>query len=238
MDRYFKFSDFTNIKKYCQLQERFCLMDERGVYEKITEPLENKTITFLKIDFEGEDYKELKLNEDYLPLGISEMSQFYLRRFLNIIKNKVLLNEQKSELAKTYMSNIVKAHEIISKAEYLNSDIKEALKVQLDNLEIELIEYLENPYPEIKTKIQFNWSRTDIIYFFHLLKENNQIEEIRDAHLGRIIDSIVECRSGDDYLSIEGSRKHLNDFRNTSGRSETHAIERLKSRLSGDFFNV
>jgi len=240
MDRFLKFSDFTTKKKYCQLQERFCLNDERGSYEKILEPFDNRTITILKIDFEGtEDYKSIRFIEDYLMEYIPKMSQNYFRRFINTINSKALiLKEQRSELANIYINNSSKTLKTLCEIDFIKDNIILLLIDQLELLEVDLNDYLKDPYPEIQTKIKFNWSRVEIIYFFHLLRENNYIEDIRDAHLGRIIDRVVEYYKGEEYLPINNSRKHLNDFKLTSGRSESKANENLKEYFSEDFFNI
>ena len=101
--------------------------------------------------------------------------------------------------------------------------------------------YLENPYSLIKNKLEFNWSNTDVVFFFHLLRENKVINHITDADLGRIIDSF--CKGSvdnkpDTYLDTKYSSKLINNFKNGS-RSDIEPLKRLKEIFSkNDFFNL
>ena len=105
-------------------------------------------------------------------------------------------------------------------------------------LEDRIQSVIQNPYPEIKEKISFNWPSSDIEYFFHLLRANKQIDNINDADLGRIIDNFFEYRGVDEkYHSINSSRKHLSAY-NKNSRAVNKPNARLVKIFSPDFFNI
>lgn len=236
-----KFKDFTTLESYCKLQEHFVFMDYRnGFYEKIKEPFNDKTIIYNDATFDGdENFQEVAFIDGFLKPNISVMHRFNYSYFIKEINDKSLLTEElRSGLANKYIQKIRVTTSALYKSEYLNPDIILELEKQLKLIEEKIEEFLVNPYPEIKRKIQFKWSRTDVIYFFHLLRENKEINEISNADLGKIIDFVCECSKGEDFFDINGSSKHLSDFKTTSGRSETKAIERLSAIFNEDFFNV
>lgn len=236
-----KFSNFTSEKSYCRLQEMFLSMDYRnGFYEELNEPFVDRTITINDVSFEDEEnYQEVSFIQGFMIPNITIMHKLYFRSFIKEIdKESLLLEEQKSGLAKKYIQKIRLANADLYKSEYLHPEIIIALSEQLELLEERIESFLENPYPLVKRKIQFKWNRTDVIYFFHLLRENKEINEISNADLGRIIDIVCEGSNNDAFVAIKGSSKHLSDFKTTSGRSETKAIERLRRVFNSDFFNV
>ncbi|PKG52919.1 hypothetical protein [Olleya sp. 1-3] len=237
----FKFTDFTSKKSYCRLQEFFASADYRnGFYEKLNEPFADRTIIINDVNFEGEEnYREVSFIEGFIKPNIDIMHKFYFRSFIGEINSKLLLlKEQKSGLAKKNIQNIRVTNELLNKSEYLHPEVINVLSRQLELLEKKIEGFLLNPYPHVKTKIQFNWNRTDVIYFFHLLRENKQIEDISNADLGRVIDHMCEWSKVDMALAIKDSKKHLSDFKTTSGRSETPALKRLSVVFNDDFFNV
>ena len=236
-----KFSNFTSEKSYCRLQEMFLSMDYRnGFYEELNEPFVDRTITINDVSFQDEEnYQEVSFIQGFMIPNITIMHKLYFRSFIKEIdKESLLLEEQKSGLAKKYIQKIRLANADLYKSEYLHPEIIIALSEQLELLEERIESFLENPYPLVKRKIQFKWNRTDVIYFFHLLRENKEINEISNADLGRIIDIVCEGSNNDAFVAIKGSSKHLSDFKTTSGRSETKAIERLRRVFNSDFFNV
>lgn len=130
--------------------------------------------------------------------------------------------------------------EIYTNANYLNENIKELLINETLKL-IDLCEtYYTNPYPGVKRKLPLKWTRTEIEYFFHLLKENNQLGEISQADLGRFIDNTIECqenKTSDIFKPIENSKNHLSAFKKTS-RPEEPSNKTLRELFNDDFFNV
>lgn len=236
-----KFKDFTSKENYCKLQESFQFMDYRSYhFEKINEPLNDITIILNNVNFEGEEeFEEKSFIDDFIKSNIDGMFLYVKDKFLNEIYSKSLLTKElRAGLAEKFLSNKTKALSLILNAEYLTKELISSLEEQLDLIEQFISEYLADPYPEVKRKIQFKWNRTDVIYFFHLLRENKEISEISNANLGRIIDIVCECFNNDAFVAIKGSSKHLSDFKTTSGRSETKAIERLRGVFNSDFFNV
>ncbi|MEF3077850.1 hypothetical protein [Winogradskyella poriferorum] len=243
MDTNFGFSSFMDLDSYCKLQTKFLLNDYSQWHDNVKEPFKDKVIIYKSFEIEDgkEDYIKKEFIKDFIKPGINNLSNRHYRNFINRIISKNLLTKELQEgLAKLYLDNINKANETFKKSKFLSPGIIVLLLKQLRLLQDQIEGFLDNPYPNIKTKIEFNWSRTDLIYFFHLLRVNKQIEFISDGDLGRIIDSIAQCKNKEgDSIDISNSRKHLNAFKNVEGRPENLANGRLKNIfLNDDFYNV
>ena len=170
------------------------------------------------------------------------MSKLAFEDFKERIKLKALYTPELLDgYAKDFSNRLNRTKITIENSDYLKDEIKRIVLDQLEHLE-DLIEvYKKNPYPDVKHKIQFNWSRTDVIYFFHLLRKNNVIADIGDADLGRLIDNAAEYyhQGNNQYQEISASKKHLNAFLNTEGRPEDPANKRLRNIFQNDdFYNV
>ena len=234
-----KYTDFSSKEAYLKLQEYFGGFDDRRNYSQINEPLDNFEIllkTRDEFDFE-DNYINKEFQKDFLEPGIALMRDRYFEDFKRaMVIKSIFTKEQRSEFLKLYRTKIITYKNAILKNKHLPGQITTLLLTSLDELEELLIEYADNPFPEIKTKIQFNWSRTEIEYFFYLLRARKQINWIEDADLGRIIDGIIEYKDGDEYKSIKLSRKHLNDFKNEALRPVAQVNDKLRD-VFRDFFH-
>jgi hypothetical protein len=237
---YIKFEHFTKIEKYCHLQSHFAAQDFfHPIYEKREEPQKDFTIFDSHYsDFQIEKITELSFIDDYVIPGIDKIYMRYFEDFRRGVVEKSLFTEELlNGFSKHYYNNINEATQLIKKANYLSSKIKATLLLNLGSLNDLIDEFIENPNNHIDSKIKFNWSRTDIIYFFHLLRLNKSIEPIGNADLGRIIDTCFEYYSKEKktYLNINLSRKHLSDFKRTQ-RSEIETNNNLRELLQHDDF--
>ena len=237
-----RFHHFATVESYCKLQEIFGAYDEKRRYEAIKEPFEDFEITYYERDefCDYEDYKELSFIRDFILPNIESLKKRYFENYKSATYSKNLFtNELLEGYSKFYLNKLIETKNLIFKADYISVLYRDVVLTQIEELETLINEFVKNPYPEIKEKIQFNWNRTDIEYFFHLLRENGETSWIEDADLGRIIDSTIEFKSDNEYLPINDSRKHLNEFKNTAARSTNKSNERLKNIfMNEDFYNL
>jgi len=243
MNTNFSFSDFMDEKSYCKLQFRFLLYDEKQWHDKVEVPYTNKIITYKSIDFISgeEDYVDKDFVTDYLLPGIANLSKIYFARFINRINtNSLFSSELQNGLAEVYLNKINVVSKNIKNSKFLSIGVQVLLVKQLNILQKKIEAFLKAPYPNLNNKLQFNWNRTDVTYFFYLLRANKQIKHITDGDLGRIIDSVCECKNSDnEYVEIVNSRKHLNAFENAEGRSASFSEKRLKSIFNNDdYYNI
>lgn len=243
MDINISFSDFMDVKSYCKLQSQFLFYDYSQWHDEVKEPFSDNKIIYRHHDImaDEEDYQEKYFIKDYLKPGIDKLSKLHFSRFKNkISKNNLFSDELQNGLAKVYINKINKTKSVIKEAKYLSIGIKVLLNRELKKLEYKIETFLKDPYPNISNKLKFNWIRTDVIYFFHLLRINKQIKMITDGDLGRIIDTVIECKNSDnEYTEIFNSRKHLTAFKNLEGRGANFANDRLKNIFKNeDFYNI
>ncbi len=248
-----KFKDFTSVDAYCQLQRYFLGRDYRGFYlergdsgmaevMKIEQPLDNPEIVSYSRDDDHSDlYVAEKFQEDFLFPNIDGMSGVASKALLKEMNEKgIITEEQVQRFASNYLNELTHSREKTREAEYLDTKVKQMLLDEYDKLEDVVRNFLKNPFPNVKQKLQFKWRRTDVIYFFHLLRKNRIIEYMSDADLGRILDNVMEYynEAEEKYEGITNSRKHLNAYLNTEGRPEDPALNRIKSIFqSEDFYN-
>lgn len=252
-----KFKDFNSKKSFIELQRYFLGLDyKQEFFEeveiddykelrviKFNEPLKNPSIINYSKNYEGEEkYEEIKFEENFLLPKIENMAILAIERFeKNIITKGLYSGELLQGYALDYQNKINKIRDEIEPNNYLSENVRSILLGELDKLEDAISKYVKNPLPDVKEKIPMNWSRTDIIYFFHLLRRNGVIDNIREADLGRVLDNGFSYYDNKEkkYCDIKNSKKHLNAFWKEGGRPENAANERLKKLFQNeDFFNV
>jgi|TARA_R110000751_G_scaffold64447_2_gene132455 hypothetical protein len=238
-----KFSSFTSDKNYCELQAYFQCLDTKENPEEpaeVLQPVRNLRITYKKRDdiTEEDQYLKLSFDQDYCYEGLKGISDFYIKDFLRYKEDKGIFDEgDVSALVESRLSKIRDWKNRITRADYIEHPIKKLLRDEIDIFDFYLCQYLDNPNPNIKYRIQFNWIRTDVIYFFYLLRINGAIAEITDGDLGRILDSVMDYSDNDNFKTLRGSRKLLNDYRNEGGKPENPANNRLQEVFDDEFFN-
>ena len=163
----------------------------------------------------------------------------YFNNFKKEIDEKGLFT---SDLLKGYVNNYVekisKTRKQVLETNYLGVTIQATLLKRLDSLNDLVEEYIETPYPNIQSKIKFNWKRVEVIYFFHLLRLNKSIEPIGDADIGRIVNNYFEYYDDieEEHKPIKSSRKLFNDFRMTTSKSGQKSNNNLRKRFKNDDF--
>lgn len=236
-----RFHHFTSAESYCKLQEIFGSFDYKHNYDSIEKPLKDFEITYYAIDeFTQKDtYDTLSFRKDFLLPGIGKLKNHYFENFKKSTYDKGVFSQELLDgFSKYHRQNLLEIRNEIMCMELIDMKIRATVAVQIDRL-IDLIDdFISNPYSHIKDRIQFNWNRTDVQYFFYLLRENKVVSWIEDADLGRIIDAICQYHDGNEYLGITNSRKHLNDYKNSTSKPVQKATERLQDVFKADFFNV
>lgn len=243
------FGDFDSEASYVRLQNTFLTKDIDYNPERFEELFLPKKRLKINIHRSVLNYlrtgkvetRTIEFEEDFLKYAIPIMADYYFEREMEAAKKA---NINTPEDLKYWFMPIIEGLnqylEIYTNANYLNENIKELLINETLKL-IDLCEtYYTNPYPGVKRKLPLKWTRTEIEYFFHLLKENNQLGEISQADLGRFIDNTIECqedKSSDIFKPIKDSKNHLSDFKKTS-RSEEPSNKALRKLFNDDFFNV
>lgn len=237
---FIRFEHFTSKKSYCHLQSHFAAHDmSYPVFEKRKEPFTDFKIIDYEIDeFENQIKKEVYFINDYVIPGLKEIHHRYFLNFRRSVHDKSLYTSELLEAyAKRYFDKINQVEKEIYKVDFINVVIKRIVIQKLGELNDLIEDFVKNPYKHIDERIKFNWSRTDIIYFFHLLKLNETIAPIANSDLGRIIDACFEYydKKEQSYKPIHSSRKHLSDF-NRISRSDIDSNQRLKKLLQHDDF--
>lgn len=231
----FNFQNFVSKKNYCELLYKFLSKDFKNRFAKpISEPVGSASILIYTIDeFSGEEsYEERDLRTHFLIPGINQLRSYHFKKFFQTIHTKGLyMQEQKEGLAKTYFDRINKTVSTYNDAGYLDEEIKKLLIDQLERLRDDIERFISNPYPNITTKLQFNWNRADVLVFFDLLRTSKQIVWIEDSDLGRIIEYVCEYKNSEDYVEIKNARKHLGEYKNGT-RSQEDNLRRIKEIFS------
>lgn len=240
------FNDFITPENYLCLQNTF-LEEGKGNFQEIYEIVKAEDLK-IKYDLNtaqgflnGEPSEEFTLNFlDYLSEEVPKIAK---RTYEEIIKNAEAKNRYSPEEINHFVKPIIESiNDILgylNKSNYLSTKIKKLVIDELHKL-LDLCEsYSENPYPGIKSKVPIKWNKTQVAYFFHLLKENNQLGDISDADLGRVIDnafSYLKEGTQSEFLPIKNSKKLLSDFKVTSGRPEEPSNNTLEQIFQGNFF--
>ncbi|MGO3812668.1 hypothetical protein [Mesonia sp.] len=238
---YIQFHHFFTKESYCKLQDYFLAYDETSKSEKLKEPLDNPKITYKIVDqfSDNESYEELKFYEDFVYKETMKLADKQFLKFKKEINNNGIFETKTlSDFTKIYISKKRKYSEDISLADYLPAKFIARLQIELDKLEEFIEEYLENPSPNFKEKISFNWSSSEVLLFFHLLRKNKIIDWIEDNDLGRILEFSCNYSKDDKYTSVKGSRKILGGFRR-GDRIPDKPLNKIKGDLQKeDFFNL
>lgn len=243
-----RFHHFSSKESYCELQKnfaRYCYRDKYK-FDEFKEPVESlKIIEYVQDEFTGkEEYLKRDFEVDFLFKGVVLLSDYYFKVFRETIEKKAIYAE---EALRGYtinrLSKIREWRDKIFAMNIYSLEIKTSVIKQTYILEELIGEYLKNPFPQYSEKIKFNWNRSDVIVFFHLLRSNKAIEQISDADLGKIIDAIFEYKKDDGYSPITTSRKHLSEYNrsieSSSGRSIETPLKRIQKIFTDeDFYSI
>ncbi|GGZ56457.1 hypothetical protein [Mesonia mobilis] len=235
---YIEFYHFFSKEAFCKLQKYFFAYDETSFTQKLEEPLDNPKIVYKSVDpFSGEEnYEELRFEEDFVYKEITKLADKQFLKFKAEINNKGIYETKTlSDFAKAYISKKREYSTEIGLAEYLPVKLIASLQLQLEKLEEYIEQYIENPDPNFKQKISFNWSSSEVLLFFHLLRKNKIIDWIEDRDLGRILEYSCNYLTDKEYSPIRNARKILGGFRRGE-RIPDKPLEKIKDDLSNENF--
>lgn len=245
---FFRINDFTSKKKFEKLKNTFVTQDIDFYSPNVKKNFDktNPIITILEIiEIDDEISDTIVIQQEFLK-------DFLLSGIINIVENEmadfyrycyekgVVTKQAKKELLSLNQSfkNELKA---IAEAEYLNEEVKSALKFSIDKLINEYKKNIDSDYRKIPKRLKFNWKKNKIEALFFLLWENNYINASKPADIGNVLDFCFEYLEEEDekkgkYIEINNSRKELSDF--TRAKGDKTPIKELQEIFSkADFYN-
>lgn len=232
--------DFTKKTDYLRYMEKFAMQDIRHYAPiDIKKYLKYREIIVCNKSYGDIDSYEIYLyNEDYFLPSIKRMFQDWKRKYFRKVK-KLYTQEDKVGFSKNVKNHFREAQEAINKANYLYRSEKAILKKFIRDFEDVITEYLDDPLPELKSKIEFNWNKHTLVYFFDLLRRNGVISKMKDSDLGRVIDDRFLFKEEDEYKIPKDSRKLLYALGDKGTKSSERSYEKLQELFSNpDFYNV
>jgi hypothetical protein len=235
---YIQFYHFFTKKSFCQLQKYFLSFDDSSHIEELKEPLDNPEIIYKTVDpFSGtEDYKKLKFIKDFVYKELFKLADKQFLKFQQEITSKGIYSDDAlNNFSKKYISKKREYSKKINSAKFLSEEISKKLTLELNKLEKLIEEYLASPSPNFKEKISFNWSSSEVLLFFHLLRKNKIIDWIEDRDLGRILEYSCNYLTDKEYSPIRNARKILGGFRRGE-RIPDKPLEKIKDDLSNENF--
>ncbi|NER10038.1 hypothetical protein SAMN06265375_101431 [Muriicola jejuensis] len=238
-----RFTDFTTQKKYHTLKiyYRCCSDAQPSIHEM--ESLDSKEDFKIKLDdiddngyVVGEVYRTFL--DDFLSMNIPRMAEQHFNEFQRKIDEKQLYNPDAiKDYGKFVINQSLPWSSKIRESLYLNDEIKHQILQQLERYIQDIEHYSKYPFAYAEAKLKFNWNKADVLYFFHLLRENKQIEYRSNSEYGRFIDNMVEYKDGDRYSPITDSRKRLSAFNQKVPTIVTESKNRLLTTFSNpDFY--
>lgn len=240
-NNFFRLRDFLTEKKFRSLKKYFLSYDYYNSYynsyfNKYVKTSKNPKIIIEEeffLDNEEEKVRievELEFLKDFIFPGIESIYLNDLNNFKKLIYKKgIFSKEQKEGFALESINKLEEQRNALKNLHFLSPEIKDSLSIQIDLIKKEIENYIQNPYPHAFKKVEFNWNKTDIIVFFHLLKKNKQLNNSTSADLGKIIDKSFKYKNEKgDFENIKNSRKDLNSY-NNSHKGYKLSIDRLKA---------
>ena len=231
------FEHFSNKTKYLELQNLF-LKDSIKNQEKLWHlPLSEPVDAFMMgifVEIRDEDgtmkiQKRHFLNHVVYP-GIDSLAYHYFENFKAYKHDKGIFGKESVQDYCESEIYLLKVHlQNIDKAIYLDDDIRGRVGTQLERSLQDVRKYVENPYPSSHPKLKFKWSKADVIYFFHMLRENKQIEYLTNVDYSKIIDEFMEFQNLKGFKAIDDSAKRLGDYTQASPKPANESIKRLMS---------
>jgi len=242
---FFRLSNFLIEQDFLKLQNSFLSMDENIIYVvKNTELIDNPNINILEAAYnkkiEGYDniYVKKEFVDDYLKPGIERIHINHLNDFKKEVYDRSLFTKALKEGYYLALQNdFEKYKEVIPNLEYLPNEVRSLLIKEIRIIVKKIKNYINNPYPNLYRKVEFNWCKADIVTLFYLLKKNKFFNKSTSSDLGKIIDSSFKYLNQKGvHCDISESRKDLNSIE--GGKGIKKAISRLKKIFSNpDFYD-
>lgn len=233
-------SDFTSKERYLKFKEKFLMQDVRfDPSEENSEYLQINEITVYNHSYGDDDsYDTYNYNNDYFVPSIKKMVEGWKRKYSSKVRT-LYTSDDKIGFSNEVKNTFRKAFNTICSAKYLSPAQIIFLKKQIFYFEEIIVDYVKDPLPELKSKIEFNWNKHTLVYFFDLLRKNNIITEMKDSDLGRVIDDRFLFKDGDNYSIPKDSRKLLHALGDKGTKSSEISYNLLKELFSNpDFYNV
>ena len=165
------------------------------------------------------------------------MSSNYFSNYQKEIDDKSIYSPESMEsYSKTVLNQCLKWLSELEIAEYLPRKVKDKVIQQLERYIQDVEYYVKYPFAYANPKLKFKWNKADVLYFFHLLRENKQIEYQSNSVYGRFIDNSVEYYDGEQFLPLQDSRKRLSAFNQTVPTIVTESKKRLLEIFSNSDF--
>lgn len=176
--------------------------------------------------------------KDYLYPNITKMANLHYKKFQRDIDEKSIYHTEALEnYAKKVINDQLKWFSEIEEAHFLDGDIKKRVLQQLERLIQDIQNHVKYPLPYAEAKLKFKWNKADVLYFFHLLRENKQIEYLSNSAFAQIIDNLVEYSDGETFSPINDSRKRFSSYNQLTPPIVTESKKRLMSIFcKSDFY--
>ena len=246
-DNYFRelmFSDFNTEENFHSLKIGFRLSS--AIHVPGVQELERiPSLTDFKLEIRNPHPKEeenltmtIYFLKDFLYPSISKMANLHYENFQKDIDEKSIYNAESLEnYSKKVINDYLKCSSEIEEAQYLDEEIKKRVLQQLERLIQDIENHVKYPLPYAEAKLKFNWNKADVLYFFHLLRENKQIEYLSNTSYARIIDILVEYWDGEKFSPINDSRKRLSAFNQQTPPIVSESKKRLMATFcESDFY--
>lgn len=235
-----KLSDFTSIERYLRFKHNFIMQSVRFDYSEISKSnlVIDEIIVSNRSFGEEDSYDKYKYIRDYFIPSVEKLAKDWEVKFLEKTK-KLYTAEDKKGFSRETQNTFTTALEIIKTAKYLNRVQRIFLVERIIEFENIVLDYLDDPLPHIKRKIEFNWNKNTLVYFFHLLRENGVIGQIRDSDLGRVIDDRFLYKTANGYQVPKDCRKLLFGYSDKGEKLSSEPSDIIKKTFSDqDFYNV
>ena len=158
--------------------------------------------------------------KDHLPYVIKRISFDYLEGFYDHIREELLEDQKKRrKFLDEEKKHIASIFENINQFNFLESSVFNELKAQI--IEIEKAIHSPTLYNDKFLKADKltlkGWNETDLVTFFNFLRNQNVIDFISDAELGRFLERNFCVEREDSEISfLDSLNKRLNDIKNTN----------------------
>lgn len=237
-----KFEDFTSRSSYNKLKIYFRILSVNQPFPQeldLLDAIRDFNIKERVTDHHGNIYDtDTSFLADFVIPNIKMMSIQHYNKFQKDIEEKSLYSKDSLQnYSKSRINEYLKWSEEIDKAEYLDVELKNLVAQQLQRLIQDVENHIKYPTPYFEGKLKFNWKKADVLYFFHLLRENKIIENLSNTAYARIIDNLVEYREGENFRTISDSRKRLSAFNQQTPTVVAESKKRLINIFkSPDFY--
>jgi len=238
----YPFNEFTNLARYKELKNQIASNDYKSRYDPKSDDFLSldSPVLFAYSDYDGNFHEERTvvledLIIEYIDITARETCRLFVN---NLQKNNHFTSANISQLGNSSIEILNLLKTAIDKADFIEKEVRESLEHRINTLQEFYTRYVQNQYPEIKRKLEFNLNRSEVTYLFHVLRARNIIQEIPDADLARILQNMFKYKYKDgDYRDIKSIKGLISDFNNPAGeKSEVNPAETLENIFGKEGF--